>query len=116
MPARKRLNGAAAGILGAFVSRNNDIDGYWAVGVVYSEIDDLDLSEVTFRLLEGEVVPDLKCGSVLSGKYREAAIRVLKAHGVNPDEIVRADIVIRFGPLAHNRMFPERSVRDQPFS
>lgn len=32
--ARSNLNGAAHGLLGTFVSRYNDIDGYWGLGVL----------------------------------------------------------------------------------
>lgn len=116
MASYKRLNGTAAGVLGTFVSRNNDIDGYWALGVIYSEIDDLGLSEVTFRLLDSDVVPDLKCGSLLSGKYREALVRILIAHAINPDEIIRADITVRFGPHVHSNFPPNPTARDQPYS
>jgi hypothetical protein len=116
MASYKRLNGSAAGLLGTFVSRYNDVDGYWALGVIYSEIDELGLSEVTFRLLDGDVVPNLKCVSLLSVKYHEAVIRLLMADGIDPDEIIRADITVRFGPLTHSRISPAPTTRDQPFS
>lgn len=36
MPRRKELKNIAFGIAGRFASRNTDIDGYWALGVLYS--------------------------------------------------------------------------------
>jgi hypothetical protein len=32
MPGRKQLRGVAEGTVTSFVSRNNDLDGYWAIG------------------------------------------------------------------------------------
>lgn len=33
---RNALKSIAAGVLGSFVSRNNDFNGYWAIGQLYS--------------------------------------------------------------------------------
>ena len=32
---RKELKNIAGGIVGSFISRNNDIDGYWGLGILY---------------------------------------------------------------------------------
>lgn len=37
MKARSRLKHAAAGLLGSLISRNNDINGYWAPGLLYRD-------------------------------------------------------------------------------
>ena len=37
MKPRSRLKHAAAGILGSLISRNNDVNGYWAPGVLYRD-------------------------------------------------------------------------------
>ena len=37
MPRRSQLLGIASGVLGSFVGRNNDIGGYWALGVLYHQ-------------------------------------------------------------------------------
>jgi hypothetical protein len=34
MARRKELIGIANGILGSFKSRNNELDGYWSIGVL----------------------------------------------------------------------------------
>ncbi|MCF6312382.1 MAG: hypothetical protein L3J39_08015 [Verrucomicrobiales bacterium] len=36
MSRRRELKSIASGIAGYCVSRNNDIDGYWAIGVIYN--------------------------------------------------------------------------------
>ena len=64
MSAYKQLKGIAAGLAGTFISRNNDVDGYWGMGVIYSEVSARGVSAVTFSLLDGAVSPSLKCGSL----------------------------------------------------
>ena len=51
MSAYKQLKGIAAGLAGTFISRNNDVDGYWGMGVIYSEVSARGVSAVTFSLL-----------------------------------------------------------------
>ena len=35
VPRRKEIKGIAAGFVSHFISRNNDINGYWAMGILY---------------------------------------------------------------------------------
>jgi uncharacterized protein len=34
MPRSLNLKGVAAGLAGSFVSRNNDVEGYWGIGLL----------------------------------------------------------------------------------
>ena len=38
----KKLKNMAYGIAESFISRNNDIDGYWALGVIKGELNEND--------------------------------------------------------------------------
>jgi hypothetical protein len=38
MKARSRLKHTAAGLLGSLISRNNDVNGYWAPGMLYRDV------------------------------------------------------------------------------
>lgn len=40
MRSRSRLNHAAAGLLSHFISRNNNVNQFWALGVLYSTVPD----------------------------------------------------------------------------
>jgi hypothetical protein len=51
MSPRKNIKGVALGLLGTFVSRNNDIDGYWDIGVLRLYSEKHHLSTLTFDLL-----------------------------------------------------------------
>lgn len=50
MPTRSQLADFTRGIVGRFVSRNNDIDGQWGIGVIVEAIHDVGKSEVTYDL------------------------------------------------------------------
>jgi len=53
----KLLLGVAHGTLSAFVGRNNDVDGYWAIGKICRHAVELGTPAVTFDLLAGTASP-----------------------------------------------------------
>jgi hypothetical protein len=59
---RNKLRGVALAVLGSFVSRNNDVDGYWGLGLLRSFADSAGVAELTMDLVTGAVDPN---GSVL---------------------------------------------------
>ena len=96
MPHYKRLRNIAAGLAGTFVSRNNDIDGYWGMGVIYKEMVESGQGAITFNLLEGSVVPKLECGSVLLRKYRATLESMLHKQGLRLTDISTVAINVDF--------------------
>jgi hypothetical protein len=57
MPRRKAFQDAARGLLGAFVSRNNDVGGYWAIGKLYAHARRSRSPEVRIDLIESTIAP-----------------------------------------------------------
>ena len=55
MPRRRELRGIAAGLLGSFTSRNNDIGGYWAIGQLYRFAQRSRMRKIDFDLLTGNI-------------------------------------------------------------
>jgi hypothetical protein len=51
------LLGIATNILGSFVSRNNDVDGYWAIGKLYTSARRWRTETVTVNLAVGSMEP-----------------------------------------------------------
>lgn len=58
MPARKDMKNVLQGFLSAFVSRNNDIGGYWALGVLYRHAQSHGTNFIRINLLSSAVTPD----------------------------------------------------------
>ena len=103
MAAYKQLKGIAAGLAGTFISRNNDVDGYWGMGVIYSEVSARGVSAVTFSLLDGAVSPSLKCGSLVTQTYREKAETRLRAVGLTSEEVTSIQIHVCFEQHDHTQ-------------
>jgi hypothetical protein len=57
MPRRRELRGVAFGLLGAFVSRNNDLGGYWALGKLYKHARASNTREVRVDILRAAITP-----------------------------------------------------------
>lgn len=70
------LLGVAHGTLSAFVGRNNDVDGYWAIGKICRHAVELGTPAVTFDLLAGTASPRVgtcRCGvRACDGTARQA--------------------------------------------
>ena len=63
------LKGLANGVVETFMSRNNDVSGYWGIGQLYREALDQQRSEVALDLVGNHVVPS-RVGAAVLGQYR----------------------------------------------
>jgi hypothetical protein len=99
MPKRRYYRGAASRLLLAFVHRNNDVDGYWALGKLYKHALKSKTSDVCVDLLAKTISPpsiefvgmidhfqrllaDLFAGQKLSDEWLKSAIVRLEFRGV----------------------------------
>jgi hypothetical protein len=57
MPTRRDLTGVAHGLLGSFMSRSNDNDGYWALGKLYAFAISADVSEIEIDIVRSATLP-----------------------------------------------------------
>lgn len=70
MARRSVLKGVASDLLTSFVSRNNDIEGYWAIGKLCRLAKETNVTRIQIDLLRGCLsVPSKAFGSMTSG-YR----------------------------------------------
>lgn len=98
MPAKKRLTNIANGLCGSFISRNNDLDGYWAIGKLRSLADQHGQTTVVLDLLSSSVQPSSeKCPDGFVRYCRLLA--TLAEHSRIPfNDITGARIVLDFAP------------------
>ncbi|MGY8770964.1 MAG: hypothetical protein ACKVH8_21345 [Pirellulales bacterium] len=54
---RKELKNIAGGIVGSFISRNNDIDGYWGLGILYRFANQRQVDMIQLDLLNLTITP-----------------------------------------------------------
>jgi hypothetical protein len=98
MPAKKRLTNIANGLCGSFISRNNDLDGYWAIGKLRSLADQHRQTTVVLDLLTSSAQPSsAQCSDVFERYCRLLA--TLAEHSRIPfADITVARIVLDFAP------------------
>lgn len=105
MIAKSKFNHTAAGLLSKFISRNNDIDGYWGLGVLYTQAR-TSANRVAFDLLGGSAQPASPV-SVSVARTWALYLRVaLARHGLTSQALVIASVDVEFGlPLPKRPLY-----------
>lgn len=96
MPRRRELTGIANAVVGSFASRNNDINGYWAMGQLYRHAMEQGSLNAEIRLLPHG--GDELCESVklASCAYREFLLSQLGKRRLPVSWVVSAKVGIQF--------------------
>ena len=124
MPRRKRLKGIAHGLCGGFSSRNNDVDGYWALGLLFKVAMDSDTNSLRLNLITGESVPKSNISKIIAGRYFSFVLNQMNRQGLARDRLAHAEVVMTFNvpPTKHEIMYMLKwgdkffkSVRGEPF-
>ena len=115
MARRKQLKGIAHGLLGTFISRYNDIDGYWGLGVLRRCASNNNLSKIIIDLLVQS--RDFAIDSPVSfteRTYRSWLFNTLEKVGLDSGVLERAEIHLVFGTFSE---FPKvvRDTRGEPY-
>ncbi|MCF6252785.1 MAG: hypothetical protein L3J75_16185 [Methylococcaceae bacterium] len=106
MARRKELKNIAAGLYGSFISRNNDVAGYWGIGKLCLLAEKQQTSGVCINLLEDKMSP--KCGefnNLLSG-YKEKLNKYLRSKDISESWVVSAEIHLNFKPEPPKKHIP----------
>lgn len=96
MIARRKFNHITAGLLSKFLTRYNDIDGYWALGVMYTEARAFD-SRVEIDVLHGVARPDSPACTDMARSWALDLRAALARHGIAPDALAAATMSLEFG-------------------
>ncbi len=54
----RKLKNILNGLLNSFISRNNDVNGYWGIGKLYALLIDTNCSEIKIDLLKNTILPE----------------------------------------------------------
>jgi hypothetical protein len=82
MSRRKQFKGICHDILGTFVSRYNDLDGYWALGQYVAYLERLGDRQLQLKLGDATGTPDNGGIPVSAEYYRGAVLRMMKANAM----------------------------------
>ena len=110
-----RLKGIVYGLLGTFVSRNNDIDGYWGLGVLRLYAEKRNASEIIIDLMNVERLPVPHSPiTATKNKYSRWLASALANARIEPSRLRRAEIKVKFSTFDE---FPNtiRDTRGEPY-
>lgn len=79
MARRSQFKGICQDVLDSFVSRYNDLNGYWALGQFVSILH-AGPQEIQFQLREGEALPSCEDLNATSLYYRRTVLRLMVAN------------------------------------
>jgi hypothetical protein len=92
MPRRKQFRGICHDILESFVSRYNDLDGYWALGQYVAFLMARGEDRVVFHLQDGSTVPEDARFTASAPYYRRAIARLMDANAMPRSWLADASI------------------------
>ncbi|HYF35994.1 MAG TPA: hypothetical protein VD994_11935 [Prosthecobacter sp.] len=116
MPTPRALKSLSSGVLGSFISRNNDVGGYWGIGLLCRIASESRLASLSFDLM---VSPASAAAShpviaALAAKYGQMLQIQAEKHGFTSVTLTRAILSIEFGTSGHLPT-PPPLARGNPF-
>ncbi|MGO4567793.1 hypothetical protein AB4Z52_22750 [Rhizobium sp. 2YAF20] len=82
MARRKQFKGICHDILETFISRYNDLDGYWALGQYLGFLVDCNERQIQFNLRSAITLPDNAGFGASAAYYRGAIFRLMDANAM----------------------------------
>ncbi len=114
MPRRKRLKSVANGVLSSFVSRNNDLLGYWALGKLYAAALSHSTDTVEFDLLSAQLTPNDAQFVRMIDTYLALFDKLLGKENLPRSRVREANIRVRFNAPVQPGYYPPQAVA-KPF-
>jgi hypothetical protein len=97
MGSRRHLTSAAFGTAQSFASRNNDVDGWWAIGLLLAELGPGD-QQYRIDLVSGEATPIISERGLgeLGPAWAQYLRWSLAQHGLSLSQVERARLTLEF--------------------
>lgn len=92
------LTNIASGLCGSFASRNNDLDGYWAIGKLRSLAGKSGRTTVLLDLLTSSTDPSSSEFAPVLAHYRHLLAKLADLSRSRLDDITAARITLDFAP------------------
>ncbi|MFZ6722677.1 hypothetical protein [Undibacterium sp. Ji49W] len=98
MSRRKQLKSIAAGIADSFNSRNNDLEGYWAIGKLCRFANEQSISLVTLDLLNIVCTPESTAFNAVMYDYKVKLHALMHRQNIPATWLMEGKIEINFQP------------------
>ena len=106
MARRKELKNIASGIFGSFISRNNDVAGYWGIGQLSLLAQQHSVSIVRIDILAGFITPSSPLFSKLVSGYARILNGHLTSRNIHSAWVRSAEIELNFRPELPSKPVP----------
>ena len=115
MGRRREFKGVAHGVVGSFVSRNNDVGGYWGIGKLYTHALRNNVHGIDIDLLARNMSPFGEEFRNTLGTYAELFLKHCHARRLASKWVVSARARIDFNLSAGDRRAPPQGARGDLF-
>lgn len=108
MARRRELLDIARGISSSFNGRNNDFQGYWALGFLYQFAITNNINSLVFNILNDADSCNVEYFSQITSRYHDLLYHLLKVKNMNYDWVKSASIKIDFNQsdkVNHDQIF-----------
>lgn len=109
------LANIAGGIASSFASRNNDYDGYWALGQLRSLAEQRSVSELRIPFVPRTATRSPLLDGV-AARYAGMLARLLERAGSRAEAVVEAHIVVQFAVPENAALLHVRRTWGKPFA
>jgi hypothetical protein len=116
MAGSRALRGIANGLVDTFVSRNNDVSGYWGIGQIQHELEGLAIAVAELDLLNGDAVPDGPVGRALIAHYSGYLAEKLGKSRLGPLDVTEAKVIVEFGAFGEAASYDHLGIPGAPFN
>ena len=104
MSKRKSIKNIAFSIAQSFISRNTDIDGYWAPALLYDlVVDNTDNKQFSLDLISGFSCPQYKYSGYLADKFYQMISKQLISNDLTKENITEAKLNLYFNVEAEKQ-------------
>ncbi|WP_422106837.1 hypothetical protein [Winogradskyella sp.] len=102
---KQKLKNIAQGLLSSFLSRNNDVNGYWGIGKIYALMLQKNTNGVVIDLIEKTIVPNSDEFIYRISKYSEKLMNQLRAQSMDEAFLKSAKLNLACSDLNLNRFY-----------
>lgn len=115
MPRRSEFKGIAFDILSSFVSRNNDLEGYWALGKLYSYAKEHSGCKLQITLAPEKSESISEPFKSMSQHYLQRIASIMEKRNLSPEWLKSAHVTLEFEAQSAKPQFFSLLPNGKPF-
>ncbi len=94
MGKKKQFKNIINGLLCSFISRNNDVNGYWGIGKLYSLMVKSESLKIEIDLINKTISPNDNEFKLLVSKYSAYLFNRMKVEKIDKKHLIKATVIL----------------------